>query len=41
MCRHERKIETEGKRLAKGITPRGACPDEPFEDMLDGPLPAG
>jgi hypothetical protein len=41
MCRHERKIEMDGKHLAKGITPRGACPDEPFEDLLDGPLPAG
>jgi hypothetical protein len=41
MCRHERKIETDGKRLAKGITPKGACPDKLFKDMLDEPLPAG
>ena len=41
MCRHERKIETDGNRLAKGITPRVACPDKPFEDLLDEPFPAG
>jgi len=41
MCRHERKIETDGKRLAKGIATKGTCPDKPFEDLLDGPLPAG